>query len=80
MQNSEIMVAYKREKNLKELLTMANPYITINIVDDEMFRYLPWNKPCDSCANFVISKSSFECFSTKRVYKIRRLPQVFPKM
>ena len=34
MQNKEIMVAYKREKNLKELLTRTDPYNIINIVDD----------------------------------------------
>ena len=36
MQNKEIMVAYKREKKLKELLTRADPYNIINNVDDEM--------------------------------------------
>ena len=26
---------------------------------------------CDSCTNFVVAKSSFECFATKRVDKVR---------
>ena len=30
------MVAYKHEKNMKELLTRADPYNIINNVDDEM--------------------------------------------
>ena len=40
MQNKEIMVAYKGEKNLKELLTRADPY-HINDVDDEVHMYVP---------------------------------------
>ena len=66
------MVAYKREKKLKELLTRADPYNTINNVDEEMHTYVPCKQRCDSCANFVVPKSSFECFATKRVYKVRR--------
>ena len=72
MQNKEIMVAYKCEKKLKELLTRADPYNIINNVDDQMHAYVPCKKRCDSCTNFVVAKSSFECFATKRVYKVRR--------
>ena len=72
MQNKEIMVAYKREKNLKELLTRADPYNSISNVDDEMHTYVPCIQRCDSCANFVVAKSSSECFATKRIYKVRR--------
>ena len=66
------MVAYKREKNLKELLTRADPYNIINNVDDKMHTYVPCKKRCDSCTNFVVAKSSFECFATKRIYKVTR--------
>ena len=59
------MVAYKREKNLTELLTRADPYNIINNVDDEMHTYVPRKKRYDSCTNFVVTKSSFECFATK---------------
>ena len=72
MQNKEITVAYKREKYLKELLTRANPYNIINNVDDEMHTYVLCKQRCDSYANFVVAKSSFECVATKRVYKVRR--------
>ena len=65
MQNKEIMVAYKREKNLRELLTRADPYNIISNVDDEMYRFAPCQVRCDSGANFVVGKSSFECFATK---------------
>ena len=66
IQNKEVMIAYKREKNLKESLTRADPY---NIIKMLMMKC---KQRCDLCANFVIAKSSFECFTTKRVYKIRR--------
>ena len=71
MENKEIMVVYKREETLKELLTRNNPYI-INHVDDEMHTYVSCKKRCDSCTNFVVAKSSFKCFATKRIYKVRR--------
>ena len=44
IQNKEIMVAYKCEKNLKESLTRADPYNIINNVDDEMHTYVPCKK------------------------------------
>ena len=38
MQNKEIMLVYKHEKNLKQLLTRADPCNAINNVDDEIHR------------------------------------------
>ena len=46
MQNKEIMLVYKRAKNLKELLTRANPYNSISNVDDEMHTYVPCKQRC----------------------------------
>ena len=60
------------KKNLKELLARADPYNIINNVDDEIQTYVPCKRRCDSCANFVVAKSSFKCFATKRVYKVRQ--------
>ena len=80
MQNKEIMVAYKRKKNLKELLTRADPYNTISNVGDEIHIYVPCKQRCDLCANFVVAKSSFECFATKRIDKVNGLPHTFSKM
>ena len=57
---------------MKELLTRADLYHIINNVDDEMHTYVPCKKRCDSCTNFVVAKSSFECFATKRIYKVTR--------
>ena len=64
MQNKEMMI--------KDLLTRADPYNIISNVDDEMHTYVSCKQRCDSCANFVVAKSSFECFATKRIYKVRR--------
>ena len=66
MQNKE-MVAYKREKNLKKLLMRVDPYNSNSNVDDKMHTYVPCKQRCDSCANFVVAKSGFECFGTKRI-------------
>ena len=41
VQNKAIMVSYKREKNLKELLTRADSYNIINNVDDKIHTYVP---------------------------------------
>ena len=57
---------------MKELLTRAVPYNIINNVDDETHTYVPCKERCDSCANFVVTKSSFKCFATKSVFKVRR--------
>ena len=66
------MVAYKCEKKWKELPTTSDPYNIINNVDDEMHTYVPCKKRCDSCMNFVVANSSFECFATQGVYKVKR--------
>ena len=79
MQNEEIMVAYKREKRLKELLTRADPCNFVNNVDDEIHTYFPCKQRCDSCANFVLAKNSLECFATNRIFKVRGSTS-FPKM
>ena len=71
MRNKEIMVAYKHKQKLNELLTRADPYNSISNVDDEMHTYVLCKQRCDSCGDFVVAKSSFECFATKRIYKVR---------
>ena len=80
MQNKEIMVAYKREKNLKELLTRADPYNIINNVDDEMQAYVPCKKRCDSCTNLWSQKAVSNVSLQKEFTKLDGLPHVFPKM
>ena len=57
---------------MKELPTIADPYNSVSNVDDEMYTYVSCKQRCDSCANFVVAKSSFVCFATKRIYKVKR--------
>ena len=57
---------------MKDLLTKADPYNVINNVDDEMLTYIPCKQRFDSCTGIVVAKSSFKCFATKRVSKVRR--------
>ena len=71
MQNKQIMVACQSKKKMKELPTRVDPYSIINNVYDEMHMF-HCKKRCDLCANFVVAKSSFECFTTKIVYKVWR--------
>ena len=42
-----MMIAYKREKKLKELLTKTDPYNIIKNVDDEMHTCVPCKQRCD---------------------------------
>ena len=44
-----------------------------------MHAHVPCNKRCDSCTKFVVAKTSFECFATKGVYKVRRSTSSFSK-
>ena len=74
------MVAYKRAKNLKELLTRVDPYNIINNVDDEMHTYAPCKKRCDSRTNLVVAKVVSNILLQKQFTKLDSLPHVFPKM
>ena len=57
---------------MKELLTWADPYNITSNADDEMHTYVPCKQRCDSCVNFVVAKSNFKCFATKRIDKVKR--------
>ena len=76
------MVAYKREKNLKDILTRADLYNSISNVDDEMHTYVPCNPTYDSCANFVVAHESYflNVSLQKEFTKLEGLPHAFPKM
>ena len=80
MQNKEIMVANKREKILKELLTRADSDHIISHVDDEMQTSVPYIKQYDLCTNFVVAKSSFKCFTTKITFQKCNLYCIFFKL
>ena len=68
-----VMVACKREQNLKELLTRADPYsIKSDITDFTPRGYKRCNKKCDSCDNFVMEVDSIVSHATKKRFRIRK--------
>ena len=79
MRNKEIMVAYKRVKNLTELLIIADPYNTINNVDDEMRTFVPINDVIH-VRTLWLQKVVLNISLQKEFSKLDGLPHVFPKM
>ena len=67
-----VMVAYKREQNLKELLTRADPYSIKSAITDLTPRgYKRCSQKCDSCDNFVMETDSIVSFATGKRYRVR---------
>ena len=69
-----IIVANKRERNLPELLTRADPYdIKSDLLDRNVHGYKKCSKKCDSCNNFI-DETSFVMpkANIKGKYWIRR--------
>ena len=68
-----VMVACKREQNLKELLTRADPYsIKSDITDFTPRGYKRCNNKCDSCDHFVMEVDSIVSEATKKRFRIRK--------
>ena len=68
-----IMVAHKRENNLKELLLRGDPYsIKPDIVNNDVQGYIVCNRVCDSCSNFVDQTNIVRSSATGRKYVIRK--------
>ena len=69
-----IMVAFKREQNLKDLLLRGAPYnIKVDLEDNETHGYkISGSGRCDSCNNFVDGSSVVKSHATDKIYKIRR--------
>ena len=65
-----VMTAFKRERNLKELLTRADPY-TIKTPQCVSGGFTPCGKKCDSCQNFVQPVSSVTSFATGKIFFVR---------
>ena len=68
------MVASKRERNLKELLSRADPYsIKCDLTDNLSGKgYKRCNNTCDSCDNFVMECDKITSTATGKSYWIRR--------
>ena len=61
-----ISLVYKRENNIKELLTKADPYnIKRNLTSTTTSSYLRCNG-CNSCDNFVLPETSIVSFGNKK--------------
>ena len=69
-----VMYAAKRERNLKELLTRADPYsLKIDITDDLSGRgYKHCGNKCDSCDRFVWGTNRIVSTATGKSYWIRK--------
>ena len=69
-----IMLASRREQNLKELLTRADPYsIKTDLTNDLTdMGYKSCTIGCDSCRSFVIEADRIKSSATGKVFRIRR--------
>ena len=68
------MIASRREQNLKELLTRADPYSikTDLMVDLTGMGYKSCNRTCDSCTSFVMETDKIKSTATGKIFRIRR--------
>ena len=70
---NSILVANKRENNLKDLLLRSDSYnIKRDLLDNTKHGYKSCKKKCDSCNNFVDEATAIKSFTTGRIFKIRR--------
>ena len=63
-----INVTYKRNKNLKELIS---PYLFPKIIKENNCSIEKGSRRCDICKNFLVVSTEFTCHATKRKYKTR---------
>ena len=67
------IVANKRAKNLRELVTRADPYnIKTDLLNETDHVYTKLGCKCDFCNKFVLEKTFFVCFATGTQFKICR--------
>lgn len=68
-----ILVASKRESNLKDLLMRADPYnVKADMADTGNNGLVKCNKTCDACKNFLVESGSVKCSATGRKFRIRK--------
>ena len=80
MQNKEIMVPYKGEKNLKELLTRADPIIALVMLMMKCTRVLLVNKGAIHVKTLWSQKVVSNVWLQKEFTYLDGLPLAFPKM
>ena len=61
-------VTYRRNKNLKELIS---PSLFLRTIKENNCSIEKCNRRCDICKNFLVLSTEFTCHATKRKYKIR---------
>ena len=66
----DILISYKRNANLKELLAPSNPYKKLSC--NKKGCYNCKAKRCDACKNFLMQGSSFRAFATGRLFEINK--------
>ena len=69
-----IMLASRREQNLKELLTRADPYSIKSDLTADLagMGYKSCKKACDSCRSFVMEADKIKSSATEKTFEIRR--------
>ncbi|XP_057292599.1 uncharacterized protein LOC130621317 [Hydractinia symbiolongicarpus] len=68
-----ILVANKRERNLRDLLLRSDPYnMKPDLTTNTSSGYIKCNKNCDSYKNYVDETSCITSFATRNTFKIRR--------
>ena len=65
---NSVNVTYRRNKNLKELISPSSFPRTIKENNCSIEKC---NRRCDICKNFLVLSTEFTCHATKRIYKIR---------
>ena len=70
---NSMFCAYERFPNIKDLMVRADPYSIQPLKEiDQNPVCSDCMKRCDSCKSFLDHVSSFECFATKTISKIKR--------
>ena len=67
-----VSLIYKRENNIKELLTKSDPYSIKKDLTSTTTSSYKRCSGCDSCDNFVLSETSIVSFATGKRFLIRR--------
>ena len=62
-------VVSKREKNLKELVSRADPYSAKPL---HTGRYETCDRGCDSCRTFAAECTDFKCNATGRTFRLQK--------
>ena len=71
---NSILVANKREHNLKDLLLRSDSYnIKRDLLDNTKHGYKHSKRKCDFCNNFADEATAIRSFATGRIFKIRRV-------